>query len=341
MARLLITLIVFSLLPILPVSGKELRFAVVPKYYSVFFDQSEIGCKNAAAQIEGVECIYRGPDVANVRVQDQLINQLIDEGIDGIAVAITQSKFLVENSLKRAKEAGIPIITYDSDFDGDIQEKAADYRSAYIGTDNFELGKSLGEQLKKLRPNGGSLIMQTGRPDSPNLNLRLMGVRSALSGKRYDTPPGELLNNEQGWTEVREPFLNFDQLGQAVKQMESVMKGKPVKADSFIAVGGWPQNNETLYREMIAPYKTKIDNKEVIIIITDASPSQLTMLQDNLAHINVGQNPYEMGRQAILTLHKIVTKQEYDEIIYTPIKFCTPDNYDSCAKIATPKPAGD
>ena len=56
-------------------------------------------------------------------------------------------------------------------------------RFAYIGTDNFELGKSLGEQLKKLRPNGGTLIMHSGRPDSPNLNLRLMGVRSALSGK--------------------------------------------------------------------------------------------------------------------------------------------------------------
>ncbi|QYJ86935.1 substrate-binding domain-containing protein [Shewanella mesophila] len=341
MARLLITLIVFSLLPILPVSGKELRFAVVPKYYSVFFDQSEIGCKNTAAQIDGVECIYRGPDVANVRVQNQLINQLIDEGIDGIAVAITQSKFLAENSIRRAKEAGIPVITYDSDFDDSIKEKPEDLRLAYIGTDNFELGKALGEQLKKLRPNGGTLIMQTGRPDSPNLNLRLMGVRSALSGKVYPAPPGELLNNDRGWTEVREPFLNFDQLGQAVKQMESVMKGKPVKADSFIAVGGWAQNNEALYREMIVPYQSKIDNNEVVIIISDASPSQLSMLQDRLAHINIGQNPYEMGRQAILTLHKIVTKQDYDEIIYTPIRFCTPDNYDSCVKIATPEPASD
>ena len=332
MVRSLITLIIFSLLPIFSVNGKELRFAVVPKFYSVFFDQSGIGCKDAAAQIEGVKCIYRGPEVANVRVQDQLINQLIDEGIDGIAVAITQSKFLIENSLKRAKKAGIPVITYDSDFDDSIKEKPEDFRLAYIGTNNFELGKSLGEQLKKLRPTGGTLIMQTGRPDSPNLNLRLMGVRSALSGKIYDTPPGELLNNDQGWTEVREPFLNFDQLGQAVKQMESVMKGKPVKADSFIAVGGWPQNNETLYREMIAPYKAKIDNKEVIIIITDASPSQLTMLQDNLAHINVGQTPYEMGRQAILTLHKIVTQQKYEEITYTPMKYCTPENDNTCSK---------
>nr|WP_301542024.1 sugar-binding protein [Shewanella sp. KJ2020] len=324
--------IVFSLFPIAFGYGKELKFAVVPKFYSVFFDQSKNGCIDAAAQIEGVECIYRGPDISSVRLQDQVINQLIDEGVDGIAVAVTQSKYLVEHSLKRAKEAGIPIVTYDSDFDASINDDPKNFRLAYIGTDNFELGKSLGEELKKLRPNGGTLIMQSGRPDSPNLNLRLMGVRSALSGKKYDAPPGKLLNNDLGWTEVREPLFNFDQLSQAVKQMESVMKGKPVKADSFIAVGGWAQNNDALYREMIAPYRGKINDKEVIIVITDTSPEQLMMLKDNLAHINVGQNPYEMGRQAILTLHSIVTKQKYEEIIYTPVTFCTPQNFDTCDK---------
>lgn len=324
--------IALSLLPISFGYGKELKFAVVPKFYSVFFDQSKTGCIDTAAQIEGVECIYRGPEISSVRLQDQVINQLIDEGIDGIAVAVTQSKYLVDNSLKRAKEAGIPIVTYDSDFDASINDDPKNFRLAYIGTDNFELGKSLGEELKKLRPNGGTLIMQSGRPDSPNLNLRLMGVRSALSGKKYDAPPGKLLNNDLGWTEVREPLFNFDQLSQAVKQMESVMKGKPVKADSFISVGGWAQNNDALYREMIAPYRGKINDKEVIIVITDTSPEQLTMLKDNLAHINVGQNPYEMGRQAILTLYNIVTKQKYEEIIYTPVTFCTPQNFDTCDK---------
>lgn len=324
--------IALSLLPISFGYGKELKFAVVPKFYSVFFEQSKTGCIDAAAQIEGVECIYRGPEISSVRLQDQVINQLIDEGIDGIAVAVTQSKYLVDNSLKRAKEAGIPIVTYDSDFDASINDDPKNFRLAYIGTDNFELGKSLGEELKKLRPNGGTLIVQSGRPDSPNLNLRLMGVRSALSGKKYDAPPGKLLNNDLGWTEVREPLFNFDQLSQAVKQMESVMKGKPVKADSFISVGGWAQNNDALYREMIAPYQGKIKDKEVVIVITDTSPEQLTMLKDNLAHINVGQNPYEMGKQAILTLYNIVTKQKYEEIIYTPVTFCTPQNFDTCDK---------
>ncbi|MGI2111970.1 substrate-binding domain-containing protein [Shewanella frigidimarina] len=334
MARLLVLFFFLTLTLIPSVHGKEWKLAVVPKFHSVFFDQSKAGCIDAAAQIKGVECIYRGPDISNVRMQEQVINQLIDEGIDGIAVAITQSNYLVKNSLKRAKEVGIPIITYDSDIEASINEDPNSVRLAYIGTDNFELGKSLGEELKKLRPNGGTLIMQSGRPDSPNLNLRLMGVRSALSGKIYDVPPGELLNNDSGWTEVREPFFNFDQLALSVNQMESVMKGKPVKADSFIAVGGWPQNNQARYRKMIAPYQEKINNNKIIIIITDTSSEQLTMLKDHLVHINIGQDPYEMGKQAILTLYKIVTEQKYDKIIYTPITFCTPENVNTCTKVS-------
>ncbi|MGI2108592.1 substrate-binding domain-containing protein [Shewanella frigidimarina] len=334
MVRLLVLFFFLTLTLIPSAHGKEWKLAVVPKFHSVFFDQSKAGCIDAAAQIKGVECIYRGPDISNVRMQAQVINQLIDEGIDGIAVAITQSKYLVNNSLKRAKEAGIPIITYDSDFDASINADPNNIRLAYIGTDNFELGKSLGEELKKLRPNGGKLIMQSGRPDSPNLNLRLMGVRSALSGKKYDVPPGELLNNDSGWTEVREPFFNFDQLALSVNQMESVMKGKPVKADSFIAVGGWPQNDQARYRKMIAPYQAKINNNKIIIIITDTSSEQLTMLKDHLVHINIGQDPYEMGKQAILTLYKIVTEQKYDKIIYTPITFCTPENVNTCTKVS-------
>ena len=336
--RLLIIFIVLTIFPFFSASAKDLRFAVVPKFYGVFFDQSKAGCKDAATQIEGVECVYLGPEEASVRIQDKIIEQLIDEGIDGIAVAITQSKYLAENSLQKAKQAGIPVITYDSDFDDLTLKKYKDLRLAYIGTNNFELGMALGEQLKKLRPNGGTLIIQTGRPDSPNLNLRIMGVRTALSGKRYSAPPGQLLMNNNGWTEVREPFANFDNLNRAVKQMESVMKGRPIQADSFIAVGGWPQNDEALYRKMMVPYKGKLDRKEMVVVISDASPSQLVMLRDHLAHANVGQSPYEMGRQAILTLLKIVKKQKYEKVIHTPLNFFTPDNYATRTKGLQMKP---
>ena len=217
MKGLIILLIAFA---IFPASGKDLKFAVVPKFYGVFFDQSKTGCKEAAAELEEVECIYRGPEKADVRIQDKIIKQLINEGVEGIEVAVTQSDFLARSSIKKAREAGIPVVTYDSDFESSDLEKHNNLRMAYIGTNNVELGRALGEELKKLRPSGGKLIIQSGRPDSPNLNLRIMGIRSALSGKVYEAPPGDRLKDDNGWTEVRDIVFNFDKIEPIVSPME-------------------------------------------------------------------------------------------------------------------------
>jgi ribose transport system substrate-binding protein len=234
--------------------------------------------------------------------------------------------------MQQAKEAGIPIITYDSDFDGITLQNYKDIRLAYVGTNNFELGLAFGEQLKKLRPEGGKLLIQTGRPDSPNLNLRIMGLRTALSGKSFNKPPGDMLQNDNGWTEVRSPIPNYDQINRSVKQLASFLKGNKKQGDSFVAVGGWAQDDEVSYREMIMPYKNKLINNEKIVIMSDTSVNQLAMLRDRLAHANIGQNPYEMGAQSILTLYKIVTKQPYAPVTYTSLTYCTATNYTTCKK---------
>lgn len=330
--NLLRVMTILSLLSTFYSNAENLKFALVPKYQSTFFDQTGEGCKTTASQIEGVECIYRGPSVGDVRKQDKIIEDLINEGVDGIAVAVTESSFLARGSFQKAKQAGIPIITYDSDFDEEVLIQYKDLRQAYVGTNNFEFGWALGMQLKKLRPEGGRLLIQTGRPDSPNLNLRIMGLRTSLSQEIYMSAPGRMLKNNMGWTEVREPIPNYDKINRSVKQLESVLRVQPTEVDAFVAVGGWPQNDEALYRKMIEPFKEKLNNNEIILIISDGSTSQLKMLGDNLAHANIAQRPFEMGKQALLTLLKIVKKQTFQDTIFTSLVPCTPHNYDYCIR---------
>ncbi len=312
--------------------AKEYKFALVPKEESsAFFLQSKYGCEAAAAELEGVSCVYRGPQKTDPRGQDAIIQELIDAGIDGIAIAVIRSDNLAQNSMQRAKEAGVPIISYDADFSADTLEKYPALRSAYVGTDNFELGRALGEQAKLLRPEGGSVVLQTGRPDSPNLNLRLMGVRSALSGKQYDKPPGLRLDGENGWTEAREPFACYGDYERAAEQLVSVLDGARHEANTFIAVGGLPQFIPQNYRRAVSPYKAKLDSKETVLVFADATADQRELLKEGLAHTNVGQNPYEMGRQALFTLHKIATGQAFEKTIHTTLVYCTAANHDSCA----------
>ncbi|NJO14181.1 MAG: sugar ABC transporter substrate-binding protein [Thioploca sp.] len=319
------------------VNADELKFALVPKIMThPFFLESLKGCQDAAIKIGGVKCIFRGsPEAFDVREQNKILEQLIvDEGVDGIAVAIVQSEYLAKNSLQKAKEAGIPVITFDSDLDFITLKNDPNLRLAYIGTDNFEFGKALGKEIKKRRPNGDKLCIQMGYKNSFNLNLRLMGVRTVLSGKIYNVPPGEKLKNINGWTEIaRCPLYSLTQIDRAIEQMNFILSRPQQEVDTFVSVlVGVQQIAPEKYRQLISPVKEKIAQKEIVIISADTTEAQLALLKEHLSDINIGQMPYEMGRQAIFTLYKIVTGKEYQEIIYTPLTYCTPENYDTCTK---------
>ncbi|CAM2983852.1 substrate-binding domain-containing protein [Vibrio neptunius] len=311
--------------------SKQLRFAVVPKEENnPFFEASKEGCMAAAKGLDQVECVYRGPKNVDVRKQDKIISALLDEGIDGIAIAVPQSEYMLQRSIKKAQQMGVPIITYDADFSQEVLERNPTLRAAYIGTNDFDLGKALGEQLKSMLPNGGTLIIQSGRPDSPNLNLRIMGIRSALSGQEYLTPPGERLKGANGWTEFSEPLYNFGQFERALADLNNVLNSyQEREINAIVAVGGWSQYLDR-YKDVVTPHKQAMMNREIIIITADTAQEQLVYLKDNLAHGNVGQNPYEMGKQAILTLYKLVNNQSVDAVMYTPMTHCTSENYRTC-----------
>jgi len=328
--RLILQIIMVSLVPIFPVNGEDYTFALVPKYHSAFFDQSGEGCLFAASQLNNVHCIYRGPTAGDVRIQDKIISQFVDQGVDGIAVAVSNSEFIARSSIQKAIAAGIPIVTFDADFNLSTKKKYNDLSLAYIGTDNAALGHALGEALQSLRPEGGKLLIQTGRPDSANLNLRIMGLRSALSGVNYQTPPGELLDNKMGWSEIRTPIPSYDKTARAIKQLESTSLAKPSKINAFVSVGGWAQNDQDNYRRIVSPLADDIKSNKFVLLFANSSQQQLSILEDHLASVNIGQNPYEMGRLAINTLYKIVTQQPYEKVIYTPLTYCTSENVLNC-----------
>ncbi|MCG7490112.1 substrate-binding domain-containing protein [Vibrio sp. Of14-4] len=322
-----------SLFMVKTVGAKQYKFAVVPKEENnPFFQASREGCEAAAKELGNVECIFRGPKGVDVRKQDKIIAELVAEGVDGIAIAVAQSAFILDNSMKKALSAGIPIVTYDSDFETEAVTRNPNLRAAYIGTNDFELGKALGEALKAEMPNGGNVIVQSGRSDSPNLNLRVMGVRSALSGREYEHSPGKRLMGHEGWTEPTKPLYNFGSFEQALEDLKNVLNSyKQRDIHAVVAVGGWSQFLTT-YRNVVEPYKQAISDKEIIIITADTADEQLVYLKDGLAHANVGQNPFEMGRQALLTLYKLATQKPVEEIQYIPMTYCNQENYQTCTK---------
>ena len=81
-------------------------------------------------------------------------------------------------SLQAAKEAGIPVLTWDSD----LLPENKDLRVAYIGTHNYDIGVNLAKLAQKIKPKGGTICIQSGGAAAANHNERMQGIRDTLAG---------------------------------------------------------------------------------------------------------------------------------------------------------------
>src|SRR6266446_6306077 len=94
---------------------RKLRFAFIPKAVHIpVFDYARIGAERAAKQMGGVEIIWRGPESTDEIRQKEILESFIAQRVDGIAISCLNGDLLTD-AIDRAVDAGIPVITWDSD----------------------------------------------------------------------------------------------------------------------------------------------------------------------------------------------------------------------------------
>ena len=162
-------------------------FALVPKAMNnPFFDLARDGCYAAQEELPDVTCRYIGPGEHTELEQIQIIQDLISQGVDGIAVAPSNAPAMAR-ALRAAEQAGIPVMTWDSD----LLEQDMGMRTTYVGTKNYDIGVELANIVKAQQPDGGTVCLQTGGAAAANHNERLKGIRDTLAGEDTGPPPGE------------------------------------------------------------------------------------------------------------------------------------------------------
>lgn len=118
-------------------------------------------------------------DPANdVTLQITQIEDMISQGIDAIFLNPAEAEGILP-ALDMLKEAGIPIINFDTEV-ADLS-----YVAAYVGSDNYNAGYVCGEDLVKKRPDGGKIIVL----DSPTMNSvtdRTNGFLDAIKDKGFE-----------------------------------------------------------------------------------------------------------------------------------------------------------
>ena len=126
----------------------------------------------------------------NSERQMRQINDFIDQHVDLLIISPNQLS-TISSAIERAGRKGIPVILFDRKSD-------TDYFTAFIGADNYEMGRTIGEYMAAKMDGHGNIIEIQGLKGSSPAIERHNGFLNAIS--HY--PDLHLLASlESDWTE--------------------------------------------------------------------------------------------------------------------------------------------
>lgn len=280
-----------------PAGQKKLRFALIPKSLDIpVFDYARIGGERAAEEL-GVEVIYRGPDKADELKQKEILESFITQKVDGIAISVLNASFLTP-TIDKAIEAGIPVVTWDSD--------APDSkRIAFYGVDDYQSGLVMGEETAKLLNGQGTVAFITSL-GANNLQRRMDGAK-------------EVLAKYPGITIVE----TYDIKEDSTRCQELIATGSNRYPDlgAWISVGGWPVFSANALEPV--PPTTKF-------VSFDTVEAALSLLRAGKVQVLLGQKYFGWGGESIKLLNDIVAgRPPANAVIDSGVDVVTMENVDA------------
>ena len=105
-------------------------------------------------------------------LQNKQINQFVDEGVDLLIVSPNQLS-AISKAVERAYDKGIPVILYD-------RKTNSDKYTAFIGCDNYTIGKSMGTFIAQQLQGKGRIVEISGLEGSSPALERHRGFMDAI-----------------------------------------------------------------------------------------------------------------------------------------------------------------
>ena len=155
-------------------SADDMKIALVVKALGIgFFEAAAKGAEQAAEELGGVKIIYTGPTDTTAEGQIEVINSLIAQGVDAIAISANDPDALVP-SLKKAMSRGITVISWDSGV-------AADGRQMHLNpSSNALIGNTIIKLAADHMPNGGDVAILSASATATNQNIWIEEAKKVL-----------------------------------------------------------------------------------------------------------------------------------------------------------------
>jgi ribose transport system substrate-binding protein len=250
----------------------------------------------AEVEAKGDKLISTDP-ANDVSLQITQIEDMITQGIDAIFLNPAEAEGILP-ALDMLKEAGIPIINFDTEV-ADLS-----YVNAYVGSDNYNAGYVCGLDLVAKRPEGGPIIVL----DSPTMNSvtdRVNGFIKAIEGKGFDIVAQQ---DAKGNLEVS--------LGLAEDLLQA-------NGDVVAIFGG---NDPTALGALAAANAAGIT--ECLIYGVDGSPDIKAEIAsaDSLIEGSGAQSPINIGKISVEVMYKFYAGEKLDDRYPVETFLITADN---------------
>ena len=254
----------------------HLKFAFVTNNTSDFWKIAAAGVRKYEKE-SGVHVDVRMLPHGSVQEQDEVLDELIAQGYDGIAVSVVAPTDQVAKINAAARTANV--ICFDGDCPGSN-------RLFYIGTDNFEAGKVMGGQIVGLLPHGGKIAVFAGRFSAENAKQRLNGILAATNGHQI-----EVVEKKEDETDRAKARANVD----------AVLQAHP---DLDMLCGLWSYNGPAIAAAIEANGK----KGKVIAVVFDEAQGTLDGIRSGAITCTVVQKPFQFGYLSSRWLHELSIK---------------------------------
>lgn len=293
----------------------NVRIALVVKALGIgFFEAAAKGAEEAAAELGNVEIIYTGPTDTTAEGQIEVINALIAQQVDAIAISSNDTDALVP-TLKRAMDRGITVISWDSGV-------ATEGRQLHLNPSSNPL---IGNMIIKLAadhlPDGGEVALLSATTTSTNQNIWMEEMNKVMG----DYPGIEVVATVYGDDLADKSYREATGLMQSYPDLDAIIAptsvGIVAAAQAVVDAGKVGQVNVTglgLPSEMAGAIESGASQSFAIWNPIDLGYSA-TMLAYELSQNDVVAEPgaeVPMGRMGSLTLDESTEGAMADPFVY-------------------------
>ncbi|MBM3700412.1 MAG: sugar ABC transporter substrate-binding protein [Actinobacteria bacterium] len=254
---------------------EQLEFVCVAKGIHPWFDPAGVGMEDAAAQIGGINTRYMAPAEWSGEAQVKMVEDLVSQGVDGIAVAVFEAGAM-KPAINEAMKQGVPIVIWDDDV-------ADSDRVCCLATGNYEAGVMQGEMFVELMDYKANFIIWVQDLAARTVLDRVEGIRSVT--KKYPEVV-ELSDVQMAGYGIDEALVTAESLLEAYPELNATLD---------VGMNGGIAMHRIMKERGIPP-------SDILNITWTLLPEIMEGLKEGYIYGSMRQNPYAMGYLATYAL---------------------------------------